>query len=58
MIPAVADDGLIYANLLKQAGVKVICKVYEGMPHAFILRTYEETFAALDEICRFMTAEK
>ncbi len=55
---ALADDGLIYANLLKQAGVKVTCKVYEGMPHAFILRTYEETFAALDEICRFLTAEK
>lgn len=55
---ALADDGLIYANLLKQAGVPVTCKVYEGMPHAFILRTYEETFEALDEICRFLNAKQ
>ncbi len=55
---ALADDGLIYANLLQQAGVPVTCKVYEGMPHAFILRTYEETFEALDEICRFLNAEQ
>ncbi|HWQ05689.1 MAG TPA: alpha/beta hydrolase [Feifaniaceae bacterium] len=51
---ALADDGLIYAKLLQDAGVKVSCVVYEGMPHAFILRTYEETFAALDKICRFI----
>lgn len=55
---ALVDDGLIYANLLKQAGVPVTCKVYEGMPHAFILRTYEETFEALNEICRFLNAEQ
>ncbi len=48
------DDGLIYANQLQTAGIKVNCKVYEGMPHAFILRTYAETFEALDEICRFL----
>ena len=48
------DDGLIYANQLQNAGVNVNCKVYEGMPHAFILRTYAETFEALDEICRFI----
>ncbi len=48
------DDGLIYANQLQKAGIKVNCKVYEGMPHAFILRTYAETFEALDEICRFL----
>lgn len=48
------DDGLIYANQLQKAGIRVDCKVYEGMPHAFILRTYAETFEALDEICRFI----
>lgn len=51
---ALLDDGLIYAKLLQDAGVKVTCSVYEGMPHAFILRTYEETLAALDEICGFL----
>lgn len=53
---ALVDDGLIYAKLLQDAGVPVNCKVYNGMPHAFVLRTYDETFAALDEICRFIGA--
>ena len=48
------DDGLMYAKRLKDAGVPVECKVYEGMPHAFILRTYSETFEALDQICAFL----
>ena len=51
---ALADDGLIYAKLLADAGVPVTCRVYKGMPHAFILRTYEETFEALDEIGKFL----
>ena len=53
---ALVDDGLIYAKLLQDAGVPVTCKVYNGMPHAFVLRTYDETFAALDEICQFIDA--
>lgn len=52
---ALVDDGLIYAKLLQDAGVPVECAVYKGMPHAFILRTYEETFQALDRICVFLT---
>lgn len=48
------DEGLIYANCLKQNGVEVEVHVYEGMPHAFILRTYEETFEALDKIVEFI----
>ncbi len=51
---ALADDGLIYAKLLRDAGVKVRWKVYKGMPHAFVLRTYDETFSALNEICAFV----
>lgn len=51
---ALCDDGLIYAKLLQDAGVAVECLIYEGMPHAFILRTYSETFAALDRICAFL----
>ena len=50
------DDGLIYANLLQQAGVEVEYHVYKGMPHAFILRTYTETFDALNKICNFLKA--
>lgn len=55
---ALVDDGLIYAKLLRDAGVPAVCKVYDGMPHAFVLRTYDETFAALDEICRFIGARR
>ncbi len=51
---ALCDDGLVYAKLLQDAGVPVECHIYKGMPHAFILRTYEETFAALDVICAFL----
>ena len=53
---ALLDDGLMYARRLKDAGVDVEAHVYRGMPHAFILRTYEETFEALDAICAFMKA--
>lgn len=48
------DDGLIYANLLKQDGVPVSVHIYKGMPHAFILRNYKETFEALDTIVAFL----
>ena len=51
---ALLDDGLMYATRLKDAGVSVDARVFKGMPHAFILRTYEETFEALDTICAFM----
>ncbi|MEG1491881.1 MAG: alpha/beta hydrolase [Oscillospiraceae bacterium] len=51
---ALCDDGLYYAKALSDAGVPVQCEIYKGMPHAFILRTYEETFAALDRICSFL----
>ena len=51
---ALLDDGLMYATRLKEAGVDVEAHVYNGMPHAFILRTYDETFEALDTICAFL----
>lgn len=51
---ALRDDGLYYAKALKDSGVQVDYQVYEGMPHAFILRTYEETFEALNKICNFL----
>lgn len=50
------DDGLIYAKVLQDAGVPVECHIYKGVPHAFILRTYRETFDALDTICNFLKA--
>ncbi|MEA4811854.1 MAG: alpha/beta hydrolase [Anaerolineaceae bacterium] len=54
------DDGLMYAKKLRDAGVQVKSILYQGMPHAFILRTYDETFSALNEICTFLdeTLEK
>ena len=51
---SLCDDGLMYAQRLHDAGVAVECEIYKGMPHAFILRTYEETFAALDRICAYL----
>ncbi|MFA6857574.1 MAG: alpha/beta hydrolase [Treponema sp.] len=48
------DDGLIYAKLLQNAGVPVDVRIYKGMPHAFILRTYSQTFEALNHICSFL----
>jgi acetyl esterase len=51
---ALVDDGLMYAKRLQDAGVSVEAYIFKGMPHAFILRTYEETFEALDKICAFL----
>lgn len=51
---SLVDDGLMYAKKLQDHGVPVRCVVYSGMPHAFILRRYEKTFAALEEICKFL----
>lgn len=51
---SLCDDGLYYAKCLSDDGVEVKCEIYKGMPHAFILRTYEETFKALDSICEFL----
>lgn len=51
---ALVDDGLMYAKCLQDDGVPVECSIYKGMPHAFILRTYEETFAALEKIVAFL----
>lgn len=48
------DGGLRYAQKLHEAGVPVEAEVYDGMPHAFILRTYPQTFAAFDRIIAFL----
>jgi acetyl esterase len=54
---ALVDDGLIYAKKLQDHGVPVRCFLYSGMPHAFILRRYEETFAALEEMVTFLLSD-
>jgi len=48
------DDGLMLAKKLQDGGVPVTCEVFEGMPHAFVLRTYDETFRALESICSYL----
>jgi acetyl esterase len=50
------DDSLRYARRLKDAGVKVIFHLSEGMPHAFIQLINKEAKAAMDEITRFLNA--
>lgn len=51
---SLVDDGLFYAQRLADAGVDVEVHVYKGMPHAFILRTYDETFEALDTMVAWL----
>jgi acetyl esterase len=52
---SLCSDGLYYAKALKDSGVEVAVDVYRGMPHAFLLRTYSETFDALDRISNYIT---
>lgn len=47
------DDGLEYAQKLKCAGVEMEYHLYKGMPHAFLVHTYHQTFEALDAVGRF-----
>ncbi len=47
------DDGLEYAQKLKEAGVEVEYILYKGMPHGFLVHTYHQTFEALDAVGEF-----
>lgn len=47
------DDGLEYAQKLREAGVEIEYHLYEGMPHAFLVHTYRQTFEALDAVGNF-----
>ena len=44
------DQGLMYAAALEDAGCQVKYHIYEGMLHAFLNRTYRQTFECLDDI--------
>jgi len=46
----ILDHALMYAAKLEDNGVPVDFHLYEGMLHAFINRTYQKTFEALDDI--------
>ncbi|MGI6005516.1 MAG: substrate-binding domain-containing protein [Christensenellales bacterium] len=46
----ILDQALMYAAKLQDNGVPVEYHLYEGMLHAFINRTYQQTFEALDAI--------
>lgn len=47
------DDGLEYAQKLKEADVEIEYRLFEGMPHAFLVHTYRQTFEALDAVGKF-----
>jgi len=52
------DDGKLYAEKLKNAGVPVLYKEYKGMPHGFlsfdtvdaVKLAYEELFTNVQEL--------
>lgn len=50
----ICDDGLYYAQKLKDFGVPVRIKIYRGMPHSFNLYTFKESFEALDDMCSYI----
>lgn len=45
------DQGLMYAQKLKDAGINVEYHLYKGMIHSFFNYTYEKSFDCLDAIC-------
>ncbi len=47
-------DGLSFLDCLQRDGVCAEYKIYEGMPHGFIIFDYEKTYEALDDICHFL----
>lgn len=42
------DDGLEYAQRLTEAGVPLEYRLFEGMPHGFLVHAYHQTFEALN----------
>ena len=48
------DQGLQYAQALHEDGVNVTCKIFEGMLHGFIIRTYPECFELSRDVASFV----
>lgn len=48
------DQGLQYAQALYESGVKVSCKIFEGMLHGFILRNYPQVIELAQDIAVFV----
>lgn len=46
------DLGLMYAARLQDAGIPVAYHLYEGMLHGFVNRSYQKTFACLNQLCQ------
>ena len=50
----ICDDGLYYAQKLKDFGVSVKSKIYSGMPHSFNVYAFKQSFQALDDMCAYI----
>ena len=48
------DQGLEYAERLKEAGVEVTYRIFQGMPHDFLFFAFPESYEAYDLICQWI----
>ena len=48
------DQGLEYAQRLKEAGTEVEYKIFTGVPHDFLFFAFPESYEAYDCVCRWL----
>ena len=48
------DQGLEYAQRLKEAGTEVEYRIFTGVPHDFLFFAFPESYEAYDLVCRWL----